>query len=83
MSMAGQVPTATVCQINRSFVVWGTDSLPEVVLYPGPPRYLRFSKKLEMDVWYVDHWSIWLDISILFRTFSVYFGQTEFPMGRL
>ena len=30
---------------------------------------LRFSKKLEMDVWYVDHWNIWLDLSILFRTF--------------
>jgi lipopolysaccharide/colanic/teichoic acid biosynthesis glycosyltransferase len=24
--------------------------------------------KFELDVWYVDHWSIWLDLSILFRT---------------
>ena len=24
--------------------------------------------KFELDVWYVDHWSIWLDIAILFRT---------------
>jgi len=24
--------------------------------------------KFELDVWYVDHWSIWLDLSILLRT---------------
>jgi sugar transferase EpsL len=25
--------------------------------------------KFELDVWYVDHWSIWLDIQILLKTF--------------
>ncbi|MGD8455276.1 MAG: sugar transferase [Anaerolineales bacterium] len=24
--------------------------------------------KFELDVWYVDHWSMWLDIQILFKT---------------
>jgi len=24
--------------------------------------------KFELDVWYVDHWSVWLDIAILFKT---------------
>lgn len=24
--------------------------------------------KFELDVWYVDHWSLWLDLSILFKT---------------
>ena len=24
--------------------------------------------KFELDVWYVDHWSVWLDILILFKT---------------
>jgi len=24
--------------------------------------------KFELDVWYVDHWSIWLDLAILFKT---------------
>ncbi len=24
--------------------------------------------KFELDVWYVDHWSVWLDITILFKT---------------
>lgn len=24
--------------------------------------------KFELDVWYVDHWSVWLDLTILFKT---------------
>jgi sugar transferase EpsL len=27
-----------------------------------------FSERLNLDVWYVDHWSLWLDIKILART---------------
>jgi sugar transferase EpsL len=30
---------------------------------------LLFSERLKLDVWYVDHWSLWLDIKILVRTF--------------
>lgn len=30
---------------------------------------ISWEKKFELDVWYVDHWSIWLDIKILFLTF--------------
>lgn len=26
--------------------------------------------KFELDVWYVDHWSLWLDTQILFKTFE-------------
>ena len=29
---------------------------------------LDWDKRLAMDVWYVDHWSLWLDIKILLRT---------------
>ena len=25
-------------------------------------------KRVELDLWYIDHWSVWLDIKILFRT---------------
>ena len=25
-------------------------------------------KRVELDLWYIDHWSIWLDIKIIFRT---------------
>ena len=29
---------------------------------------LLFSERLRMDVWYVDNWSLWLDVKILART---------------
>ena len=29
---------------------------------------LRFRERLLLDVWYVDHWSLWLDLRILLRT---------------
>lgn len=29
---------------------------------------LSWEIKFELDVWYVDHWSVWLDIQILFKT---------------
>jgi hypothetical protein len=29
---------------------------------------LLFSERLKLDLWYVDHWSLWLDIKILART---------------
>ena len=25
-------------------------------------------KRIELDLWYIDHWSAWLDIQILFKT---------------
>ncbi len=30
---------------------------------------VSWEAKFELDVWYVDNWSIWLDIRILFSTF--------------
>jgi lipopolysaccharide/colanic/teichoic acid biosynthesis glycosyltransferase len=29
---------------------------------------LPFSRRLDLDVWYIDHWSLWLDLKILFLT---------------
>jgi len=29
---------------------------------------LTWDEKFQLDVWYVDHWSVWLDIRILMRT---------------
>jgi sugar transferase EpsL len=30
---------------------------------------LTWDEKFKLDLWYVDHWSFWLDIKILFMTF--------------
>jgi lipopolysaccharide/colanic/teichoic acid biosynthesis glycosyltransferase len=29
---------------------------------------LTWERKFELDVWYVDHWSLWLDCKILWLT---------------
>jgi sugar transferase EpsL len=29
---------------------------------------VSWERKFELDVWYVDHWSLWLDLKILLRT---------------
>jgi lipopolysaccharide/colanic/teichoic acid biosynthesis glycosyltransferase len=29
---------------------------------------LSWEERLRLDVWYVDHWSLWLDLKILWRT---------------
>ncbi|MEA1870921.1 MAG: sugar transferase [Candidatus Bipolaricaulota bacterium] len=29
---------------------------------------LSWKERIELDVWYVEHWSLWLDIKILFKT---------------
>lgn len=30
---------------------------------------LTWSEKIEFDIWYIDHWSFWLDLKILFKAF--------------
>ncbi len=32
---------------------------------------LSWPEKIELDIWYIDHWSLWLDVKILFKTIWV------------
>ncbi len=36
---------------------------------------ISWEEKFKLDVWYVDHWSIWLDIKILFMTLNKVFRR--------
>ena len=36
-----------------------------------------FIKKFELDVWYVDHWSLWLDLKILWLTVVTVLAQKD------
>ena len=36
---------------------------------------LSWEDKFKLDVWYVDHWTFWLDIKILFRTLGKVFKR--------
>ncbi len=30
---------------------------------------LTWNEKIELDIWYIDHWSFWLDLKIFFKAF--------------
>jgi Undecaprenyl-phosphate glucose phosphotransferase len=34
-------------------------------------------KRVDLDLWYINNWSLWLDIKILIRTFAAVIGQKE------
>jgi lipopolysaccharide/colanic/teichoic acid biosynthesis glycosyltransferase len=36
---------------------------------------LSWDERLALDVWYVDHWSLWLDLKIILATFGVVFSR--------
>ena len=36
---------------------------------------LSWSERIELDIWYVDHWSLWLDFYILARAFVQLFRR--------
>ena len=37
----------------------------------------NFIKKFELDVWYVDHWSLWLDLKIIWLTVLTVVAQKD------
>jgi lipopolysaccharide/colanic/teichoic acid biosynthesis glycosyltransferase len=36
---------------------------------------LTWNEKIEFDIWYIDHWSFWLDLKILFKAFLLLFRR--------
>jgi hypothetical protein len=38
---------------------------------------IRFKERLALDVWYVDHWSLGLDLRILARTVAQVLGRKD------
>lgn len=46
-------------------------------------QHLPFSRRIELDVYYVDNWSLWLDLRILLGTIRRLFGLKEVdPVGK-
>jgi lipopolysaccharide/colanic/teichoic acid biosynthesis glycosyltransferase len=43
---------------------------------------LSWPKKIELDIWYIDHWSLWLDFKILFKTIWVVIFTREGLYGK-
>ena len=47
--------------------VHGRDSVP-------------WKDRFAMDLWYIDHWSLWLDVKIVFMTFGEVFRAEPEPI---
>ena len=43
---------------------------------------LTWEERIKYDVWYVENWSFWLDIKIIFKTFYLIFIRQEGVYGR-
>ena len=43
---------------------------------------LSWEERIKYDVWYIEHWSLWLDIKIIFKTFYLIFIKQEGVYGK-
>ena len=43
---------------------------------------LAWPEKIKLDIWYIDHWSIWLDLKILIKTIWVVIFTREGVYGK-
>lgn len=64
----------------RHHVKPGITGWAQVNGYRGETRTLNLmQKRVEYDLWYINNWSLWLEIKILLRTLTVAFGgQTAY-----
>lgn len=77
MSMVGPRPPTpvevehyTLSQLRKLSMQQGITGLWQVT---GRDQVVRFEDRLKLDLEYIDHWSFWLDVRILFRTLFVVF----------
>ena len=71
-TLAYQVEQYTPRQRRRLDVKPGITGWAQV---QGRAR-LRWSERIELDIWYVENWSFWLDLKILARTPAAFFTGT-------
>ena len=58
----------------RHFVKPGVTGWAQVTGFRGETRELwQMEGRVERDIWYIQHWSVWLDIRIIWMTFMTIF----------
>ena len=58
----------------RHFVKPGVTGWAQVTGYRGETKELwQMEGRVKRDIWYMEHWSIWLDIRIIWLTFKTFF----------
>lgn len=65
------LPLYNETQIKRHNVTPGLTGWAQV----NGRNNLKWSEKFELDVWYVENWSLWIDIKIFFMTFYKVFKR--------
>ena len=77
MSLVGPRPllpgTTTQHETRRWDMRPGMTSLVEV----SEPHLLGWDARMQLDIFYVDTWTIWQDLRILLRTMRVVFGRKD------
>ena len=60
----------------RHFVKPGITGWAQVKGFRGETRELwQMEGRINCDIWYIQHWSIWLDIRIIWMTFKFFFKR--------
>ena len=85
MSLVGPRPTLQE-QVNR----YSKEHKQRLEMKPGITGWalvngrniLSWPEKIELDIWYIDHWSSWLDLKILFKTIWVVIFTREGLYGK-
>jgi len=85
MSLVGPRPTL-VEQVER----YSKEHKRRLEMKPGITGWalvngrniLSWLEKIELDIWYIDHWSLWLDLKILIKTIWVVIFTKEGVYGK-
>ena len=85
MSLVGPRPTLME-QVNR----YSKEHKRRLEMKPGITGWalingrniLSWPEKIELDIWYINHWSLWLDLKILFKTVWVVIFAREEVYGK-
>jgi undecaprenyl-phosphate galactose phosphotransferase/putative colanic acid biosynthesis UDP-glucose lipid carrier transferase len=88
MSLVGPRPHATVHNNEYEKLIWkyafrhhvkpGITGWAQIHGLRGETATVDvMEKRVELDLWYINNWSLWLDIKILMKTFAAVIGQKE------
>jgi putative colanic acid biosynthesis UDP-glucose lipid carrier transferase len=62
----------------RHFVKPGITGWAQVTGFRGETRELwQMEGRVERDIWYIQHWSLWLDLRIIWLTVKLMFKRDQ------
>ncbi len=71
--------TRITAYLARHRIKPGITGLAQVRGYRGETKKLsQMEKRVECDLEYINNWSIWLDVTIMFRTLFIFFGKNVY-----